>query len=170
MKYLAITILFFLWNSTYRCADDEGLISCKRVSKSIIGTWQGSQNSTGNYFDDNFTLEVTKASKCTFEGITSYSKSTTTYRVKGEIDMYGWVEFREVEYINDGGEYTNCTQIETECQKVRWQTGTLFEKAKFSDSELAGSWKLEGINTTSGNSWNGMVLKLSGKFNIQKLD
>ena len=69
MKYLAITILFFLWNSTYRCADDEGLISCKRVSKSIIGTWQGSQNSTGNYFDDNFTLEVTKASKCSLKGL-----------------------------------------------------------------------------------------------------
>ena len=44
----------------------------------------------------------------------------------------------------------------------RKNNNILFEKAKFSDSELAGYWKLEGLNTTSGNSWNGMVLKLSG--------
>ena len=83
MKYLAITILFFLWNSTYRCADDEGLISC--IAKSIIGTWQGSQNSTGNYFDDNFTL--LQKHQNVFEGITSYSKSTTTYIRK----LYVWL-------------------------------------------------------------------------------
>tara|TARA_B100000287_G_C20605526_1_gene769919 strand:- start:362 stop:871 length:510 start_codon:yes stop_codon:yes gene_type:complete len=168
MKFSSIIILFLLWNSTYRCADKEGLISCKRVSKSIIGTWTGSQNSTGNIFDDNFTLEVTKASKCSFEGITSYSKSSTTYRVKGEIDMYGWVEFREVEYIQDGGEFTNCSGAENECQKIRWQTGAYFEKAKYNDQELSGSWKLEGINAITGNSWNGMVIKFSGKFKLNK--
>ena len=168
MKFSTLIFLFFLWNSTYRCADDEGLIKCNRVSKNILGTWKGNQNSISNSFNDSFTLEITSASKCKFEGKTSYSKSSTSYKVKGTIDMYGWIKFREVEYINDGGEYTDCTLTETECQKVRWQTGTLFEKAKYNDSEFSGSWKLEGINTTSGNSWNGMVLKLSGKFYLQK--
>ena len=45
MKFSTIIFLFFLWNSTYRCADDEGLIKCNRVSKNIVGTWKGNQNS-----------------------------------------------------------------------------------------------------------------------------
>ena len=70
--------------------------------------------------------------------------------------MYGWVEFREVEYINDGGEYTICTQIETECQKVRWQTGTLFEKAKFMTNELKTSlnWELIIVKGVGHDNYN----------------
>ncbi len=167
MKILIYLLLIFLWNSTYRCADEEGLIKCRRVSKNIVGIWKGTQNTLNNSFNDTFILEVTNAFKCNFEGTTSYSSSSTSFKVKGEIDMYGWVEFKEIEYILDGGEYTNCTESQNICQKIRWQKGAFFEKAKYNDSEFSGSWKLEGINTT-GYSWNGVVLKLSGKFNLIK--
>ena len=167
MKILISLLLIFLWNSTYRCSDEEGLIKCKKVSKKILGTWKGTQNTLDNSFNDTFVLEVTNASKCNFEGITYYSSSSTSFKVKGELDMYGWIEFKEIEYVIDGGEYTNCTETQNVCQKIRWQKGAFFEKAKYNDSEFSGSWKLEGINT-SGNSWNGIILKLSGKFNLKK--
>ena len=129
MKILISLLLIFLWNSTYRCADEEGLIKCRRVSKNILGTWKGTQNTLDNSFNDTFILEVTNASKCNFEGTTSYSSSSTSFKVKGEIDMYGWIEFKEIEYILDGGEYTNCTENQDICQKIRWQKGAFFEKA-----------------------------------------
>jgi len=167
MKILNIFLLILLWNSTYRCADEEGLIRCRKVSKKIIGTWQGTQKTLNNSFNDYFTLEITDASKCHFEGFSTYTKSSSSFKVKGEIDMYGWIEFREIKYIVDGGEYSSCTEAQSVCQKIRWQEGAFFEKAKYNDLEFSGSWKLEGINTI-GNSWNGIVLKLSGTFSLKK--
>ena len=144
MKLLHIILIFFLWNTTYRCKKDELTIDCNETAKKMIGTWTGSQSNNAKTFSDSFTLKVTSSDGCTFFGETSYSQSITTFSVVGTIDEYGWMKFSENFYKVDGGEYSNClgSGWSSPCRSVRWRPGAVFDEVRFNEKTISGDWGL----------------------------
>tara|TARA_B100001029_G_scaffold139370_1_gene118656 strand:+ start:5653 stop:6135 length:483 start_codon:yes stop_codon:yes gene_type:complete len=142
MKILHIVLIFFLWNTTYRCKKDELTIDCNETAKKMIGTWTGSQSNNAKTFSDSFTLKVTSSDGCTFFGETSYSQSITTFSVVGSIDEYGWIKFSENFYVVDGGEYSNCigSGWSSPCRTVRWRPGAVFDEVRFNEETISGEW------------------------------
>ena len=142
MKILHIVLIFFLWNTTYRCKKDELTIDCNETAKKMIGTWTGSQSNNAKTFSDSFTLKVTSSDGCTFFGETSYSQSITTFSVVGTIDEYGWIKFSENFYVVDGGEYSNClgSGWSSPCRTVRWRPGAVFDEVRFNEETISGEW------------------------------
>ena len=112
MKILNIFLFILLANTTYRCADEENLIDCNSAAKQMMGRWEGAsqytQPSSARGVTQKFAIDVTSVDDCMFYGISSFEDSFTTFSITGTIDKYGWVEFRETEYANNDGEYTNC--------------------------------------------------------------
>ena len=43
----------------------------------------------------NMTLSIISSNGCSFQGISAFDESNTTFVVSGTIDKYGWVEFME---------------------------------------------------------------------------
>tara|TARA_X000001036_G_C20676396_1_gene804346 strand:+ start:1056 stop:1538 length:483 start_codon:yes stop_codon:yes gene_type:complete len=142
MKILHIILIFFLWNTTYRCKKDELTIDCNETAKKMIGTWTGSQSNNAKTFSDSFTLKVTSSDGCTFFGETSYSQSITTFSVVGTIDEYGWIKFSENFYVVDGGEYSDCigSGWSSPCRTVRWRPGAVFDEVRFNEETISGEW------------------------------
>ena len=142
MKILQIILIFFLWNTTYRCKKDELTIDCNETAKKMIGTWTGSQSNNAKTFSDSFTLKVTSSDGCTFFGETSYSQSITTFSVVGTIDEYGWIKFSENFYVVDGGEYSDCigSGWSSPCRTVRWRPGAVFDEVRFNEETISGEW------------------------------
>ena len=142
MKILHIVLIFFLWNTTYRCKKDELTIDCNETAKKMIGTWTGSQSNNAKTFSDSFTLKVTSSDGCTFFGETSYSQSITTFSVVGTIDEYGWIKFSENFYVVDGGEYSDCigSGWSSPCRTVRWRPGAVFDEVRFNEETISGEW------------------------------
>ena len=143
MKLIHLFLLIFLWNTTYRCKKKEITIDCEGAAKKMIGRWEGIQFNYPKTFSDTFILTVTSSDGCHFLGETSYTQSTTTFNVSGNIDEYGWMQFNETNFIVDGGEYTSCTgSYWNACRNIRWQPGAKFNEFRFDEKSLAGEWEI----------------------------
>ena len=140
MKLLIIYIFIFLASSTYRCSDG-GQIDCSIASQEMIGVWEGElvyerPNSAKNKKNTQ-TLVIESSDDCSFTGFSSYDDSNNTFRVIGKIDVYGWVEFIEEEFISNDGSYqeclnrTNSSAVCNEWPNLRWKEGTKFEETRF---------------------------------------
>ena len=104
------TIIFILLaSSTYRCLDDDR-IDCSLVANEMIGEWVGELNyerpSSANGKKHTKTLIIQSSNDCSFYGFSKYNESDNTFRISGYIDIYGWVEFIEEDFIYNGGEYS----------------------------------------------------------------
>tara|TARA_B100002051_G_C16712035_1_gene627175 strand:+ start:1301 stop:1822 length:522 start_codon:yes stop_codon:yes gene_type:complete len=140
MKLLIIYIFIFLASSTYRCSDG-GQIDCATASQEMIGVWEGElvyerPNSARNKRNKQ-TLVIESSEDCSFNGFSSYDDSNNTFRITGKIDVYGWVEFIEEEFISNDGSYqeclnrTNSSAVCYEWPDLRWKEGTKFEETRF---------------------------------------
>ena len=172
MKILNIFLFILLANTTYRCADEENLIDCNSAAKQMMGRWEGAsqytQPSSARGVTQKFEIDVTSVNDCMFYGISSFEDSFTTFSITGTIDKYGWVEFRETEYANNDGEYTNChssgSSWNNPCNRwpyIRYKPGNKFENARFRSEVfiLNGSFKMQG-------GWSSSV---GGTYNLSKI-
>lgn len=144
------TILFtfiLLASSTYRCKEDELLIDCEAAASEMVGTWTGYHSTTNKSFNEPFTLTVTESHGCIFTGVTTYAASETSFFANGSIDEYGWLEFTELKFMVDGGEYTSCVGSWWQCRNIRWKIGALFDGARFRNTTMSGNFYLNSFGS-----------------------
>ena len=171
MKSLTTFLFIFLASSTYRCKEPENTIDCSDASYQMIGTWKGRMDFSGSSPSGqthNITLSVITSNGCSFQGISAFEESNTTFVISGTIDKYGWVEFMETSYEINGGEYTDCTGSgsgwRNPCNNWptgRWRPGTKYHEARFRSEPLI----LNGEFFYQGGGWNNQV---RGTFLISK--
>ena len=158
--------------STYRCSDDN-TINCSLAAKEMIGVWEGELHYKGPNIANGEkhikSLVIESSTDSLFFGFSSYNESNNIFKITGGIDIYGWVEFTEVEFINNDGEYEEClnrTNSNVICKDwpdLRWRIGTKFEDTRFNRDPYILNGKFKRPSSFE-RSWE----ILSGNYTISK--